>query len=497
MFRLGTLKRKRTSPEPEVPIQSPPRRVVERVKKPCSLQTKLSNYNRASLVNTADVENDDGHHGKRRRRDAPVPDVAPLPLPPPSPLAPQYAQTSLNVPQPIDPAPTHISSPEESANALANMKWYHKPASPANGHHETIIILGADGELDTPIYAGSGVSRVLDFLLRQYNLGMEMVPTPDTSSANSISNASLATPDLTDSHSSAEEPKSPHPFDDASEDVSVYSPSNALELVNIPQLPLPALATVAENEDLPSIGTADLAEVAGAMKTHAGLGLKHPAMTHESIFVVGLMLLLLFITAKASSDISTKAHMVDAVEDSFSVPPRNSIEGVDFSRLARHAGRPSSHAVVRFNGSFSTGDGFIKARLEISAHPRRPSVWWLVATASDDSRVLANLTFGAGANMTYEPNGLVEIETTDPCVHKSTMAAPICFPPSSDLHPSPTSHFHLPLPLPPDFLLLPYLPEETSNIAPEVKMPNPAPADDMEVTLTHVTPLPINPSCDV
>ncbi|KAG8983782.1 hypothetical protein FRB93_007032 [Tulasnella sp. JGI-2019a] len=270
------------------------------------------------------------------------------------------------------------------------MKWYHEPASPANGHHETIIILGADGELDTPIYAGSGVSL-----------------------------------------------------------------------------------------------------------THAGLGLKHPAMTHESIFVVGLMLLLLFITAKASSDISTKAHMVDAVEDSFSVPPRNSIEGVDFSRLARHAGRPSSHAVVRFNGSFSTGDGFIKARLEISAHPRRPSVWWLVATASDDSRVLANLTFGAGANMTYEPNGLVEIETTDSCVHKSTMAAPICLPPSSDPHPSPTSHFHHLLPLPPDFLLLPYLPEETSNIAPEVKMPNPALADDMEVTLTHVTPLPINPSCDV
>ncbi|KAG9027644.1 hypothetical protein FRB95_007542 [Tulasnella sp. JGI-2019a] len=97
-------------------------------------------------------------------------------------------------------------------------------------------------------------------------------------------------------------------------------------------------------------------------------------MAYESIFSVGLMLLLLYTTAKASLDVIAEVHMVDAMEDSGSEPPRNSIEDVNLSRLAQHPACPSFHTTVRFNGLFTTRDGFTEACLEISVHPRRPSV---------------------------------------------------------------------------------------------------------------------------
>ncbi|KAG8983741.1 hypothetical protein FRB94_012122 [Tulasnella sp. JGI-2019a] len=267
-----TLKRKRAFLESDEPTHNQSRRILKKAIKARSSKPLSSDSNRASYLHSTaevvDIEDDD-HREKRARRDTPdVSDVSYPLVSPPSPISvsPSYthsargpsidllptsslplspstssprnirsgpqAQIPSNEPNPpVDSTLPYIFDPEQWAHALANMKWYHEPPSPANGNRE--VLLNADGEVDTPMYAGSVASQLLDSLLRGYNLGIEMVPTPDTSSAASVSDASPTTPDLTDSHSTADESELSHPFNAASKSVSAYSHSNAIELVDI------------------------------------------------------------------------------------------------------------------------------------------------------------------------------------------------------------------------------------------------------------------------
>ncbi|KAG9034026.1 hypothetical protein FRB95_013897 [Tulasnella sp. JGI-2019a] len=329
----------------------------------------------------------------------------------------------------VDPAPAHVPNLEHLAKTLANMTWYLEPPSPANDNNPTICIVGVNKKVDTPIWAGSVVHQLLDFVLATYGLQIEQVPNPDTPYTAATPPAAFeatrdTSPDHTDCRSSAVERGPPPQIESTSGDLCASSESvtgsnrslDVNELVDTSLHSASASDVAAGDVLFTSSNEVDVPE--GNSVLGQGFVPNNITSAEESSSDVVSSLLVPFIAADASLDTRAGIVIEDAVNTKGGSDVKRlkySIDDVHFARLAENPVGPSvSHPgdiSFCFYGLLNKCNSHpVEARFKIRSHPRKLNAWWIVSNTPDDTHVLANLTFGFGTRMHFQADGRADIK---------------------------------------------------------------------------------------